>query len=550
MNLITRRSFLVGTSASVFAVAANGTNQQDQASQLFAHGVASGDPTHNSVIIWTRLSVLFSTNVSWQVALDDNFKQIVKSGTKLATANSDFTIKVDVTGLKPGQTYFYRFSLDNFHSLTGRTKTLSQQGMDKLTFAVVSCSNFPFGYFNAYEHIAEDSEIDFVLHLGDFMYEYSQKSWGGVSGQLLNREHLPANETITLADYRTRHAQYKTDQGSKLMHAAHPLIPTWDDHESTNNPYLHGAQNHQVNEGDWYTRRDASLQAYYEWMPIRDPKKVNDRAKLWRHFQFGNLASLITLETRHTGRSKQVDYSDHLPNITNQQARDKFVREQLHNPAQTILHPEMEEFLSNKLTQSISNQEPWRLIGNQIPMAKINMPDITDHVDISHPNFSKKTKAKVAKAQQMGNWKLPISLDTWNGYAAAREKFYNQCMNVKADDLLVFTGDSHCFWANQLHTQQGKNMGFEIGTTSVTSPGSFDYFAEYARTFDALLSEQNAEVLWADCEHRGYVKTTLTKTQAKIDYIAMQTVTKRSTASFLQKSMTIQRTKQGLRHSI
>lgn len=546
MNSITRRHFLAGASASVLAAAAHSQNLPNQASQLFAHGVASGDPTHNSVIIWTRLSVFSAAQVQWQVALDKTFTHIVKSGAKLARADSDFTVKVDVTGLKPGQTYFYRFGFENVYSSVGRTRTLSESGLDQLSFAIVSCSNFPFGYFNAYEHIANDNNIDFVLHLGDFMYEYSRSSWGSATGKLLNRQHLPANETVTLADYRTRHAQYKTDEGSKLMHAAHPLIPTWDDHESTNNPYLHGAQNHQQDEGDWYVRRDASLQAYYEWMPIRDPKEVSDRARLWRHFQFGNLASLITLETRHTGRTEQVSYDQHLPAITSEAKRNKFVETQLYNANQRMLHPEMEAFLSTHLAQSVKNNEPWRLIGNQIPMAKINMPDISNHVNVNHPAFSKKTKAKVAKAQELGRWKLPISLDTWNGYAAARERFYETCLESNANDLLVFTGDSHCFWANQLHAQSGKNMGFEIGTTSVTSPGSFSYFGEYARVFDGLLSAQNPEVLWADCEHRGYVKTTLTSTHATFDYIAMRTVLKRSTDSFVQKSMTVKRTDQGL----
>ncbi|WP_299072090.1 alkaline phosphatase D family protein [uncultured Paraglaciecola sp.] len=551
MNSTTRRHFLIGASASLIAAASSSNSQeaQLQANRLFAHGIASGDPTQDSLIIWTRISVIVATTVRWQVSKDADFSQIVKQGERLANGYADYTVKVDVTGLSPGEVYYYRFLVGEVQSETGRTKTLTVGHLDKLSFAVVSCSNYPFGYFNAYEHIAEDDDIDFVLHLGDYIYEYSRKSWGSAFGVLLDREHVPANEIITLADYRARHAQYKTDNGSKLMHAAHPLIPTWDDHESTNNPYLHGAKNHQKNEGDWYTRRAASLQAYFEWMPIRDPKRDSDRAKLWRHFQFGDLASLVTLETRHTGRSKQLSYDTELADIKDQHSRDKFVEQQIYDPSRKVLHAEMEAFLVDKLSQSKSKQQPWRLIGNQIPMARVMMPDIRGHINTQHSDFSSNQKNKLKKAMQIGKWHLPVSLDTWNGYGAAREQFYNLCQTAHAEDLLVFTGDSHCFWANQLHSKNGTKMGFEIGTTSVTSPGSFAYFGPYTRKFEELLREQNEEVLWANCEHRGYVKTRLTAKHAKVDYIAMRTVTERSTESFIQRSMTIEHSNKGLEYS-
>ncbi|OFI33746.1 alkaline phosphatase D family protein [Alteromonas lipolytica] len=491
---------------------------------LFDCGVASGDPTHTSVILWTHTREPVA--IRWEVAQDMAFKTVLLSGQGQTTIEQDCTFKVDVTGLQPGTTYYYRFITANGQSEPGRTKTLPKGELASLSVAVASCSNYPFGYFNAYHHIASDESVDFVLHLGDYIYEYGQDGWGDEEARKINRRHLPANEIITLADYRTRHRQYKTDNGSRLMHASHPLIPTWDDHESANNPYMDGAQNHQADEGDWAARRAASIQAYYEWMPLREPGKNASKAELWRHFEFGDLASLTTIETRHTGRSKQIDYAKELPGIMAKQSADTFVKEVLGAPGRSMLSVAMENFLEEKLASSVAQGTQWRLIGNQIPMARTNVP-VGDDLSLPADLAANKAIAQhFGYFMALGKYDLPIYLDTWDGYPVAREKFYQLCQSVKATDLIVLTGDSHAFWANQLFAADGKAMGVELGTAGITSPGDFETFGpQLATEFDRRVANHNREILWTDCQHRGYIKLDLTPSQALASFVAVSNIT-------------------------
>ena len=241
---------------------------------FFEHGVASGDPDSSSVVIWTRVSHIDKpVNVNWFIATDKKFKNTIKQGKTTTDGDRDFTVKIIVSDLESGKQYFYKFEANEEQSPIGRTKTLPVGHVEKLVFAVATCSNYPFGYFNGYDAIANDPTVDLVVHLGDYIYEYSVDGYGGESGKKINRNHIPSHEILSLDDYRKRHAQYKSDQGSQALHAQHPLIVIWDDHETANNPWMDGAKNHQENEGDWHARREASLQAYYEWLPIHDPIK-------------------------------------------------------------------------------------------------------------------------------------------------------------------------------------------------------------------------------------------------------------------------------------
>lgn len=512
---------------------------------LFDCGVASGDPTHTSVILWTHTREPVA--ISWQLAIDMTFTKVVKSGQGQTQSERDCTFKVDVTGLEPGTTYFYRFIAADGQSEPGRTKTLPEGNVQSLNLAVASCSNYPFGYFNAYHHIAADESVDFVLHLGDYIYEYGQDGWGDDEGRKINRRHLPANEITTLTDYRTRHRQYKTDNGSRLMHASHPLIPTWDDHESANNPYMEGAQNHQADEGDWATRRAASIKAYYEWMPLREPVADQDKAQLWRHFEFGNLATLTTIETRHTGRSKQIEYAEHLPQITSEQTLRHFIESVLGNPGRTMISVAMENFLKAQLASSVANGAQWRLIGNQIPMARTNVPSGTD---LSLPAELAENKAiaqHFGYFMALGKYDLPIYLDTWDGYPVAREKFYQLCQSVKATDLIVLTGDSHAFWANQLFAGDGDPMGVELGTAGITSPGDFETFGPALATeFDRRVAAHNREILWTDCQHRGYVKLNLTPSQALASFVMVSNITSEHYSAKTLREYTIRKAGQSL----
>lgn len=522
--IFSRRQFLKTTLASgvltpfAYQAAAAPVNP------LFDCGVASGDPTHSRIILWTHTREPVA--LTWQLAKDLAFKQLVQSGAGKTSLAQDCTFKVDVTGLEPGTTYYYRFVTKDGQSEPGRTKTLPAGEPDSLNIAVASCSNYPFGYFNAYHHIATDESVDFVLHLGDYIYEYGQDSWGDEQGRKLNRRHQPANEIVSLTDYRTRHRQYKTDNGSRLMHASHPLIPTWDDHESANNPYMDGAQNHQPEEGDWVTRRAASIQAYYEWMPLREPAEQASKAQLWRHFEFGNLATLTTIETRHTGRGKQIDYAEQLPQIQSEQTLRHFIESVLGDPSRSMLSVAMENFLNEHLAASVRQGAQWRLIGNQIPMARTHVPAATE---LSLPPALASNPAiaqHFGYFMALGKYDLPIYLDTWDGYPVAREKFYQLCQSAKATDLIVLTGDSHAFWANQLFAGDGDAMGVELGTAGITSPGDFETFGPVlAGEFDQRVAQHNREILWTDCQHRGYVKVELSPQTAIASFIAVSNIT-------------------------
>ena len=530
---ITRRQALAGLSSALVMPMSVRAKTLAPATGIFRHGVASGDPDHQSLVIWSRVTTDDSQpRVAWQIAKDASFEKLVDQGQLMTDADRDYTVKVLVGGLKPGQTYYYRFALGSEFSMVGRSKTLPEGHVEKLGIALASCSNFPYGFFNAYDAIAKDPEIDLVLHLGDYIYEYGADGYGAEVGQTLDRNHAPTHEIVSLQDYRQRHAQYKADLASQSMHSAHPLIAIWDDHESTNNPWMQGAQNHQPDsEGAWEPRRAMSLQAYYEWMPIRDPD-MNEagldmsRAAYWRHFRFGDLASMVALETRHTGRSEQIDYMDYLDYFDSREERDRFMDEVLADPSRNMLSTEMEAFLGASLRESVEAKRPWRLIANQIPMARTHVPSM------DHPYFQPSENGEYdpvaeewAYMLRKGELDLPIYLDPWDGYPAARERFYNLCEEQGARDLLVLTGDSHSFWKNQLFNADGKPMGLELGTTGITSPGDFLLFGpEGAELMDRLLAEHNDEVVWTECRYNGYVRLVLDHQKGRADYVTVSTV--------------------------
>ncbi len=523
---VTRRQALIGaSSALLLPVSTRSWSRMPEPDEAFAHGVASGDPDHRSVVLWTRVSGHDSAvDVHWAIASDPAMRMVVDSGRLSTDARRDFTCKVVANNLSPGHQYFYCFEVKGKRSVVGRTRTLPVGHLNRLGIAVASCSNFPFGYFNAYEAIANDDTVDFVLHLGDYIYEYGPDGYGGSTGYKLERVHEPRHEIQTLNDYRTRHAQYKGDVQSQMMHSAHPMIAIWDDHETTNNPWLGGAQNHQPQqEGDWATRRAASLQAYYEWMPVREPHHGHSQTERWQHYRFGDLASLVTLETRHTSRAEQIDYDDFKDKINDYADAQRFQKEVLGASGRNLLSDRMESFLADALRESVNEARPWRLIGNQIPMARTHGPKL------DHPLFAERSgdasnpiNSALAYLKRIGELDLPIYLDPWDGYGWAREKFYTLCQGCGVQDLLVLTGDSHSFWSNALFDGRGKAMGLELGTSGITSPGDFIGFGiEGAKLMDSLLAEHNEEVVWTDCLHNGYVRLQLTHDGALADYLSV-----------------------------
>ena len=548
---ITRRTTLAGLSAAaaLAALPAEAARPAPRAG-LFRHGVASGDPDPTSVVLWTRVTTTGEVDVAWELASDAGFARIVAKGTFATGPDRDHTVKVLAEGLEPGARYFYRFRAAGETSPVGRTRTLPVGRLERLGIALASCSNFAFGYFNAYDAIARDPLIDFVLHTGDYIYEYGADGWGADVARKLGRVHQPANEIVSLADYRTRHAQYKTDAGSQAMLAAKPLMACWDDHESANNPWTGGAQNHQpATEGDWAARREASIRAYLEWMPVREPGPGRTRMQFWRTYAFGDLASLTTLETRHTARALQVDYTPWKQAITSHADARRLEAETIGAPGRTMLAPELEADLAAAWTASKAAGAPWRLIGNPMPIARTRVPDVVALGLIPDPARQAKPLDAAVDLAWKGKWDLPFYPDTWDGYDWARERLYAQARSAGVDDLVFLTGDSHSFWANRLANRAGQPVGVELGTSGISSPGDFvesGFDRVTAQRLDAAFAEHNPEVVWTDNLHQGFVRLLLTRQGGQADFVAVDTVLSRRYRTRTIKSYALRHGASGL----
>jgi alkaline phosphatase D len=555
---LTRRTTLASLAAGTAVLALADTAHADSNSP-FRHGVASGDPDATSVVLWTRVTTSGEVVVTGELAADPDFTTILTKAELPTGPERDHTVKWLVSSLAPGQTCFFRFRMDGALSPTGRARTLPTGRLDRLGIALASCSNYAFGHFNAYEAIAHDAAVDFVLHTGDYIYEYGHGEWGDEAARALGRRHDPAHEIVTLADYRRRHAQYKSDAGSKAMHAAHTFMACWDDHESANNPWSGGAQNHQPErEGDWDARRAAAIQAYFEWMPVREPEWLDrpgtTRMQFWRSYSFGDLATLITLETRHTARAEQIDYAPVLDKGADAAAVARFRRDVLEAPGRRMISPECEADLARSLKQSVAARQPWRLIGNAIPIARTDVPDLVKLGILPDPDASDTPFAGAAldNARQLaakGRAGLPFYPDTWDGYPWARERLYDLSREAGAGDLIFLTGDSHSFWANSLKDAAGRPAGIEVGTAGITSPGDFvesGFGDALSRKLDQAFVDHIPEVVWTDNMHQGYVRLDLRRDRGEASFIAVDTVRSRAFRSMIVNRFPILRHPQGI----
>jgi len=550
-NKITRRQAVLGVSSTLLLPAAC-SQTATIPDAIFAHGVASGDPEPNSVVIWTRVSGSKDpVAVDWYVARDSEMLDVVSHGQFTTNAQRDYTVKQVVDGLEPGKRYFYQFVVNGTTSTLGQTKTLPVGHLERLVIAVVTCSNFPFGYFNAYEVIANDDEVDLVVHLGDYIYEYRARGgYGGATGRRIGRNHKPGHETVSLEDYRIRHAQYKGERESIAMHARHPLIVIWDDHESADNPWMEGAANHQLNDGDWFARRAASKQAYYEWMPIRDPGPGGSLLQYWRHFKFGDLASLITLETRHTGRSKQYKWSGRLDDFAGVADAHAFYDDVVGAPDRNMLSAEMESFLETQLAESARAGRRWRIIGNQSIMAKVRYPELNEPFFEDLRNELRGSgRSRLDNLTRLGDLQLPGDLDAWDGYPAARERFYQLGKDAGVRDLLVISGDSHSYWANALYDADGASMGVELGSTGITSPRSLlDLGLEGLARWDQSLAANNKEVVWVDGRYRGFIRLDITHDRVHADFVTVTNVETRDYETQIVHALDIESSNGTLRY--
>lgn len=385
----------------------------------FFHGVASGDPLEDAVVIWTRLTSDDGgmLPVNWRMATDTAMANVVASGTAMTSASRDYTVKVDVTGLQANRWYYYEFEYLGRRSLIGRTRTAPAAGaaVDSLRFALMSCSNYMAGYFNAYAHLAQRNDIDAVLHVGDYIYEYETGGYGFAG--LAGRDHDPDNEIITLSDYRLRHSWYKLDDDLRAVHQQFPFVVVYDDHEFANDAWKNGAENHNAGEGPWTARRSAAFQAWLEWMPVRDPSVALPNS-IFRKLPFGGLIDFFVVDTRVEGRDEQ-DFG---------MASD---------PNHSILGPVQFAWLAKGLKESSAT---WKVMVNQVMFAPLEV---------------------------LGS---PINSDAWDGYAAERGKLFDTLNTYGVDNFVVLTGDIHTAWSNNIPSPYG-TIGAEFTTTSVTSPG-------------------------------------------------------------------------------
>ena len=551
----------------------------------FNHGVASGDPKADRVIIWTRVSPISSgpVPVRWIVARNRELTDVVKTGVVETSEARDYTVKVDVTGLRAGAPYFYGFRAGVAESPVGKTRTLPRGRTQQAKIAVVSCASFPHGFFNAYEALARRGDVDLVVHLGDYIYEYGLSGYGGDVATQLGRVPSPEVECLRLEDYRARHAQYKAEPELQAAHEMAPWVVVWDDHETANDSFAAGAENHQPNEGDWARRKQAALQAYYEWMPIRDPEPGRAFEAINRSFQFGDLFTLIMLETRLLARTPPLDYTrdvsiamqrwdftnpaapvavrPHMPDtpamrelpaiyeMVNGEVRPVLdwrraqhmvadpqnlpdgyflsldylqLNALLNADDRQLLGPAQEEWLNQELERSTRARTPWQVLGNQVLMAPINVPDLS----ATPPALAaalERLRPGVTQLLKLSRSPFPLSTDSWDGYPQSRARVLAG-LRAAGGNAIVITGDTHTAWANEISDEAGR-VAVEFGTTSVTSPSEADYFTAAGIDFAAGVRARNPHVKWSDPLHRGYLLLSLTREQALAEFFAVTSIT-------------------------
>jgi alkaline phosphatase D len=492
----------------------------------FTHNVASGEPSADSVLLWTRyVSATGSpSKVRVEVSEGRDFAKIAGGGQMVTGPWRDHTAKITVDGLAAGRTYFYRFiGPDGAISPIGRTKTLPVGKASRFNIAILSCSNMGFGEFNAYGHVAARSDVDLVLHMGDYFYEYGRGGYDG--GAEFAKRILPEGEVLNLADYRLRYASYRSDPQLQAMHANFPVILNTDDHEGANDCWEGGAQNHQADEGDWTNRKNAAMQVWREWQPIGEQP--------WKAYEIGDLATYYRTDTRMVGRSRPSDYAS----ITRGDDPAKLLAAFRDGPwqddAATMMGTEQESWLYHAFARSGST---WDILGVGTNMGYNSTPaNATDWIPASAPE---RNRGYVKQGILAGKAGLPYNLDNWGGYPKARSRLFAAAQRADAN-LVVVTGDSHNGWAFDL-PEGGKPAGVEFGGHSVTSPG---FESATAGTDPAVIAKamvaNSPELKWMDSSNRGYMMLSLTPAAATNEWVFMDTIKTKSLATKASHKMKV-----------
>ncbi|MCL1138679.1 alkaline phosphatase D family protein [Shewanella pneumatophori] len=571
---VTRRDFLAmsakGVGAAVVSYGLMGCSSDDDNNGIYAeflHGLASGDPSHEAVIIWTRVTpeVDGDIKVAWEVATDSDFSQLVVSGDTITNSERDYTVKVDAVGLEAGTKYFYRFKTGSKTSQAGMTKTLPQGAIDSVKLAVMSCANFPAGYFNVYEMASRMDDLDAVIHLGDYIYEYARGEYASERAAEMQREVLPEGELFSLSDYRTRYGQYRSDLSLQKLHGKTPFITVWDDHEVANDSWRDGAENHNDGEGDFDARKEAALQAYFEWLPIR-PWREGNNEEIYRSFQFGDLVDLHMLDTRLLGRDKPLDYAEYMDPATGGLDSARFMAD-VTDTNRTMLGQEQQAWLQTALLTSTAK---WQVLGQQVLMGQMMLPAAIATQQLSIPEFGQLAAlAQIAARQAAGDPTLtedeltylaffadkltpeamallqlpaiPYNLDAWDGYAYEREVVLATAKSM-GKNLVVIAGDTHNAWANVLKDAGGEPVGVEFATSSVSSPGLEYYLGidekDIPATEEAIVGLVD-NLAYANLMNRGLMTLTFTHDEVRSDWRYVDTIYTRAFTEAVERNFSM-----------
>lgn len=500
----------------------------------FTHAVASGEPAPTSVLLWTRYvpDSGAEARLVVEVAETPAFSRVAAGGSVTAAPGDDWIARWTAEGLQPGRWWYYRFiAPDGSISPIGRTRTLPVGAIDRFAMGVFSCSNMPYGWFNAYAHASAREDLHLMVHNGDYIYEYQRGRYPDAEQAIKDRLVEPANELIQLADYRLRYASYRTDPDLQRLHRLFPMICQWDDHEIANDAWNGGAENHSADEGDWTARKAAAQKAYREWLPVSETS--------WASYDIGDLATLFRPETRLTARSQRLDLGDIAAGAENVAGAYADLRDNvLRDPARTLMGSEQEAWLHDGLTQSVRRGARWQVLTQQVVMGDLMMPPIPEGMldGLSLPPESAGYLKGAAAAAQAG---LPVSLDSWGGFPAARSRLLGAAQAADAD-LVVLSGDSHNAWAFDL-AEGGRPAGVEFAGQSVSSPGLEGYLPLPPELVSQFLMGASPELIWADTSQRGYLTVELTPDHAAGEWVFVDSVQERSVKTRPGKALTVAR---------
>ncbi len=485
----------------------------------FTHNVASGEPGADSMLLWTRFVSASGSPSKVRVEMSEtrDFTKIAGGGQMVTGPWRDHTVKITVDGLAPGRTYFYRFiGPDGSLSPIGRTKTLPTGKPAKFNIAIFSCANLGFGEFNAYGHAAARSDIDLILHMGDYFYEYGRGGYDG--GAEFAKRIFPEGEIYNLADYRLRYSSYRMDPQLQAIHANFPFIVNTDDHEGANDSWEGGAQNHQPDEGDWTNRKNAAMQVWREWLPVGELP--------WKSYEIGELATYYRTDTRMVARSRPNDYREIMRGDDSAKALATFRDGPWQDDAATMMGTEQESWLYKSFAR---NKATWALLGVGTNMGYNSTPqNALDWIPSTAPD---RNRSYVKQGIAAGKAGLPYNLDNWGGYPKARSRLFAAAQRADAN-LVVVTGDSHNGWAFDL-PEGGRPAGVEFGGHSVTSPGfeSATEGLDPLRVAKDMVAANTKELRWMDSSNRGYMMLSVTPAAATNEWIFMESVKTKTLAT-------------------